>query len=111
MFQQSDSCEEKLSSFGTLLDVEPKVQDTLSLLENLIEGLTSGMELGESILMTYRISINTDISYNNILSIEDPTVLLLNAVKSNCVNKIEVAHDFFCIYNWNKEQVSFFKLI
>ncbi|KAG5898668.1 hypothetical protein JTB14_005427 [Gonioctena quinquepunctata] len=84
------------------------VQDTLAILGTLAEKLTSGVEMGQALYMTYRISLNIEIPYYLVVSTSDSMKILKDALEDNCMNKLEVVHDFFCVYKWSKEQMADF---
>ncbi|XP_017775225.1 PREDICTED: spatacsin [Nicrophorus vespilloides] len=91
------------------VEFESNNLDSVSqLIENLIENLKSGLEVGQKILMTYRISVNVEKSYRNILELTNPMNLLLEVVNGDCVNKLEVIQDFSMLYKWNRQQIADF---
>ncbi|CAH1169832.1 unnamed protein product [Phaedon cochleariae] len=87
---------------------EAPVQDTLAILCNLAEKVTVGSTIAKAIFMTYRISINIEIPYHLIVSNWDSMKMLKDALGDDCLNKLEVVHDFFGVYKWSKEQMADF---
>ncbi|XP_072396296.1 spatacsin [Diabrotica undecimpunctata] len=88
--------------------LDAPVQDTLAVLCTLAEKVTNGVDMAQTIFMTYRISINIEIPYNLIVSNTDSMKILRDALEDDCLNKLEVIHDFFCVYKWTKEQIADF---
>lgn len=87
-------------------NVDVPIDETLALLSTLTEKVTSGSGLALTILRAYRISINVEIPYQVVISTPDSTKLLRDVLEDDCMNKLEVVHDFCYVYKWSKEQVS-----
>nr|XP_023027706.1 spatacsin [Leptinotarsa decemlineata] len=97
------------STYLSQLDyTDSSVQDTLATLCMLAEKLTAGIEMGQAVFMTYRISLNIEIPYHLVVSTGDSMKMLKDALEDDCLNKLEVVHDFFCVYKWSKEQMADF---
>lgn len=96
-------------SRGNLVDnVDAPLDETLALLSTLTEKITNGSGLAFTILRAYRISINIEIPYHVVISTPDSTKLLRDVLEDDCMNKLEVVHDFCYVYKWSKEQVRCF---
>lgn len=57
--------------------------------------------------MKYRISCNIEVPYDIVVLNTDPNKMLKVALQDDCMNKLEVVHDFFEVFNWSKEEVSY----
>lgn len=86
--------------------VDIPVDETLTLLVTLTEKITHGTGLAYTILRSYRISINVEIPYNVVISTPDSTKFLRDVLDDDCMNKLDVVHDFCYVYKWSKDQVS-----
>ncbi|KAF2884766.1 hypothetical protein ILUMI_21411 [Ignelater luminosus] len=86
--------------------VETPFQDTLIALETLVERVKNGVEIVQNILMTYRISVNIDKPYQEVFKCTNPMVMLKEALKDDCSNKLEVVHDFSMLFGWSKMQIT-----
>lgn len=62
--------------------------------------------MAQSVYLTYRISVNIEIPYHLIVSNTDSMKMLKDALEDDCLNKLEVVHDFFSVYKWNRDQVN-----
>lgn len=87
-------------------NVDMPVDETLGLLSTLTEKVTNGCGLACTILRGYRISINIEVPYHVVISTPDSTKLLRDVLEDDCMNKLDVVHDFCYVYKWTKEQVS-----
>lgn len=90
--------------------VESSANDTLALLKLLVESLQNGIEIGQNIFMTYRISLNIGIPYKIVTLIVDHKKMIRDALDSDCLNKLDVVHDIAVVYKWTKLEVSRFDL-
>lgn len=55
--------------------------------------------------MLYRISVNIEKEYHEVVTIKNPMNMLKEALENDCRNKLEVVHDFIKVYRWSKEEV------
>ncbi|XP_057655737.1 spatacsin [Diorhabda carinulata] len=94
------------TSEGPVDTVNDSGRDILGMLSSLAGRITCGVEIAQTILMTYRISINIDIPYKLIVPTKDPMKMLKAVLEENCSNKLEIVHDFVSVYKWTKEQVA-----
>lgn len=85
---------------------ESPSQDTLAILEALIQHVNNGIEIAQRILMLYRISVNIEKEYHEIATIKKAMNMLKEAIENDCRNKYEVVHDFVIVYKWSKEEVN-----
>jgi spatacsin len=88
--------------------IDAYMNDTLAILKLLSEHLHNGLEIGQNIFMNYRISINIDIPYQVVVVATDYMKLLRDALGHNCLNKLDVVHDFIWAYKWSKHDVADF---
>lgn len=86
--------------------VDNQELDNLLAIENLVNKLNSGVDIGQNILMTYRISVNIEIPYCILIENDDHMKMLKDALADDCRNKIEVVHDCIEVYKWTKEKVN-----
>lgn len=86
---------------------ESSIHATQGLIHSLIEKLTHGSDLAYSVFMKYRISCNIEVPYDIVVLNTDPNKMLKVALQDDCKNKLEVVHDFFEVFNWSKEEVSY----
>ncbi|CAH0552154.1 unnamed protein product [Brassicogethes aeneus] len=87
-------------------NLEAPFQDTLAVLHSLTEQLTNGAEMAYNVFMSYRISINIEIPYQVFVLNTDYMKMLKDALEDDCMNKLEVVHDFIGVFKWSKEEVS-----
>ncbi|CAG9858094.1 unnamed protein product [Phyllotreta striolata] len=87
---------------------ETPMHDTLAVIGNLAERVTSGVRMAQAIYMTYRMSVNIEIPYHLIVSNADSVKMLKDALEDDCLNKLEVVHDFMQVYKWQKDQITNF---
>ncbi|CAG9762324.1 unnamed protein product [Ceutorhynchus assimilis] len=102
-----------VSSDGNFLDIleeetEPSIRATQGLIHLLIEKLSHGSNLAYTVFMKYRISTNIEVPYDTVVSNTDPIKMLKDALQDDCINKLEVVHDFFEVFEWSKEEVTNF---
>lgn len=90
----------------TVDNVESYMNDTLAILKLLSEHLHSGVEIGQRIFINYRISINIEVPYQVVVMTTDYMKILKDALEDNCMNKLDVVHDFILAYKWSKHEVS-----
>ncbi|XP_069672308.1 spatacsin [Periplaneta americana] len=83
-------------------------QDTQSVLEKLVEHLQYGKRLGNRILYCYRVAMNLDKSYQEVLKLEDPLELLKKSVTEDLCNKFIVASDIMQAAQMTSEEVATF---
>ncbi|XP_060523228.1 spatacsin [Cylas formicarius] len=81
-------------------------RNILSAMHCLIEKLEHGIDLAHSILMLYRMSINIEVPYYVVVSCTDQMKMLKDALDDDCMNKVEVVHDFIMVFRWSNEQIS-----
>lgn len=84
---------------------ENPTQDTLAILESLIQHINNGVDIAQRLLMFYRISVNIEKEYHEIVTIKRPMRMLKDALENDCRNKLEVVYDFVTVYKWSKEEV------
>ncbi|EFA05905.1 spatacsin [Tribolium castaneum] len=89
-------------------NVESYMNDTLAILKLLSEHLHSGVEIGQKIFMNYRISVNIEVPYQVVVMTTDYMKILKDALEDNCMNKLDVVHDFIWAYKWSKHEVADF---
>ncbi|XP_044265423.1 spatacsin-like isoform X2 [Tribolium madens] len=104
----SHSPANSLQMMQTVDNVESYTNDTLAILKLLSEHLHSGVEIGQKIFMNYRISINIEVPYQVVVMTTDYMKILKDALEDNCMNKIDVVHDFIWAYKWSKHEVADF---
>lgn len=56
--------------------------------------------------MSYRISVNIEIPYQVFVLHTDYMKMLKDALEDDCMNKLEVIHDFITVFKWTKEEVN-----
>ncbi|XP_050294548.1 spatacsin [Anthonomus grandis grandis] len=107
-FYRDVSCSSE--TYLDLIEEEPDntIQATLNLIHLLIEKLHHGSVLAYSVFMKYRISANIEVPYGIVASNSDPLKMLKFALQDNCMNKLEVVHDFFEIFAWSKKEITDF---
>lgn len=86
--------------------VDAPLQDTLAMLHSLTEKLTYGSQMAYRIFMSYRISVNIEIPYQVFVLHTDYMKMLKDALEDDCMNKLEVIHDFITVFKWTKEEVN-----
>lgn len=58
--------------------------------------------------MCYRISVNTNNPYQEIVKHTDSVSLLKTSLANDCKNKLDVIHDIFVIFKWTKTDITNF---
>lgn len=101
------SCDSTILSSTTIPEnnSENASFDTLALLETMTDRLKNGSNIASRILMCYRISINVNKPYQDIVKHGDSPELLKSALENDCKNKLEVVHDVFVIFKWSNLEV------
>lgn len=89
----------------TLDTVDSYMNDTLTILKLLLEHLHSAVGIGRKIFMNYRISVNIEVPYQVVITATDYMKMLKDALEDDCLNKIDVVHDFIISFNWSKHEV------
>lgn len=98
---------QSISSENAEINVQDK-QDTLSVLEKLVEHLQHGRKVGSRLVCCYRVAMNLDKAYQDILEMEDPLSLLGTALADDNCSKFLVASDLMLAAQMNSEEVSSF---
>lgn len=90
----------------TMLDQEDvEIQDVLTFIDVLSNHIKNGLQISKSILLTYRISTNTEKTYEEIFNCKNSMDMIREALNGNCINKLEVVNDFKLLFNWSEEEV------
>ncbi|KDR22519.1 hypothetical protein L798_02233, partial [Zootermopsis nevadensis] len=79
-----------------------------AILEKLVEHLQHGRKLGSRLVCCFRVAMNLDMPYQEILKLEDPLRLLHTSLANDCCNKFVVASDLMLAAQMNSEEVSRF---
>ncbi|XP_018320150.1 spatacsin [Agrilus planipennis] len=107
-FQLSNIGTGWFSSTMNMEDFEIPGNDTVKILEILSERVKYGFDLAQKVFLTFRISVNIDRRYQQVLECKQPIELLKASLKEDCRNKLQVIHDFIVVWKWSKEKVADF---
>ncbi|GLH06998.1 Uncharacterized protein GBIM_12563 [Gryllus bimaculatus] len=83
-------------------------QDTLTALEKLTGRLEHGTAIGNRVVMCYRVAMNLDLNYLEVLVMREPLNLLKTALADDCLNKFIVASDIITAAQINSTEVAEF---
>ncbi|RZB40503.1 spatacsin [Asbolus verrucosus] len=89
----------------TTVCVDSSMNDILAILKLLSEHLCHSVEIGQNIFMSYRISINIETPYQIVVVTADYMKILKYALEENCMNKLDVVHDFVLMFKWSKHEL------
>ncbi|XP_074094881.1 spatacsin [Cotesia typhae] len=72
--------------------------DCIELLEKLVKNLLHGNNVGNKILLLYKLSVSLKRNYQNLLVSKDPIEILYDITGINCPNKFDLIKDVITIY-------------
>ena len=83
-------------------------RETLSLIERLVKNLQNGSIIGTRITLCVKLAMYLRRSYQSLLTIKDPMLLLYEVVGSQCDRKLEMVGDIIAAYRITDEMVAKF---
>ncbi|XP_067002124.2 spatacsin [Anabrus simplex] len=83
-------------------------QDTMIILEKFADQLVFGKKVGRRIVACYRVAMNLEKSYQEIITLRDPLSLLKTAIADDTLNKFIVASDLMVAAQSSSEEIAEF---
>ncbi|XP_008543727.1 spatacsin [Microplitis demolitor] len=92
----------------TDISFQKMTADCIELLDKLVKNLQHGTNVGNKILLLYKLSVSLKRNYQSLLKSKDPIEILYDITGINCPNKFDLIKDVIIIYRIKDSEVAKF---